>query len=325
VTPEPAAPAHAAMPPVRHAAPFLAVCGHTNLDVLMRVRDLPQAGRSTPVLERRTARGGNGANIAIHAGSLGVPVRLWSRVGGDFPDAWRADLEAAGVDLRAFATEPSLPTPTCYIFTDLLDRQAFAVDQGPMAAMGEHPPPTELLDGMPRGAWLHLSTGDPLAYAPIADAAVKQGVRVSLDPGQEISFRYSERELSGLLSFADLLFVNEAELRTACEILGLTMAEDLLRFVDAVVVTRGAKGASLYRVGAKTVHANAFPVDRALDPTGAGDAFRSGWYAALKDGEPWESALRWAQAAGAAKVRHPGSQEHVLTRRDLEPYLRMGT
>lgn len=305
----------------RHAAPFLAVCGHTNLDILMRVKDLPQAGRSTPVLERVTARGGNGANIAIHAGSLGVPVRLWSRVGGDFPDAWREDLARAGVDLRCLVVEPRMPTPTCFIFTDLLDRQAFAVDQGPMAAMGEHPPPPELIEGMPRGAWLHLATGDPLAYASIADAASKAGIRVALDPGQELSFRYGPRELEGLLAFTDLLFLNEAELRTACEILGFGMAEDLLRLVDAVVVTRGVKGASLYRVGAKTVHANAFPVERAVDPTGAGDAFRAGWYAALHAGEPWEGALRWAQAAGAAQVRHPGSQQHVLRRRDLDGYL----
>ncbi|HET6398068.1 MAG TPA: carbohydrate kinase family protein [Candidatus Thermoplasmatota archaeon] len=305
----------------RHEAPFLAVCGHTNLDVLMRVKDLPQAGRSTPVLERTTARGGNGANIAIHAAGLGVPVRLWSRVGGDFPADWRADMERAGVDLRCLVVEPRTPTPTCYIFTDLLDRQAFAVDQGPMAAMGEHPPPEELLDGMPRGAWLHLATGDPLAYAHIADTAVRRGIRVALDPGQEMSFRYTLRELEGLLSFSDVLFVNEAELRVACEILGLTMAEDLLRFVDAVVVTRGAKGASLYRVGAKALHSNAFPVDRALDPTGAGDAFRSGWYAGLQAGASWEEALRWAQAAGASKVRHPGSQTVVLSRRDVESFL----
>jgi nucleoside kinase len=303
--------------------PFLAVCGHSNLDVLLRVKDLPQPGQSTPVIERRVARGGNGSNIASHAASLGVSVRLWSRVGDDFPDDWRADLQRLGVDLSHLAVAPGASTPTCFIFTDLLDRQCFAIDGGPMTAMAQAPPGPGLVQGLAPGGWLHVSTGDPLAYAPVVAAAREAGLHVALDPGQEMSFRYDGRSLAGLLAWCDLLFLNESELRVACDFLGHSSPEDLLAHVPTVVVTRGDKGASLYRREGRTVHAPAFAVDRLVDPTGAGDAFRSGWYAALQQGHPVEEALRWGQAAGAAKTRHLGSQGHLLTRDDLARFLHL--
>lgn len=306
---------------LRPGQPFLAVCGHSNLDVILRVKDLPSAGQSTPVIERRVARGGNGSNIASHAANLGVPVRLWSRVGDDFPADWRSDLERLGVDLSHLAVAPGAATPTCFIFTDLLDRQCFAIDGGPMTAMAQSPPGPGLVDGIAPDGWLHVSTGDPLAYAPVVAAAREAGLRVALDPGQEMSFRYDGRSLAGLLAWCDVLFLNEAELRVACAFLGLSSAEDLLAQIPTLVVTRGAKGASLYRRGDRTVHAPAFPVDRIVDPTGAGDAFRAGWYAALHAGLPTPEALRWGQAAGAAKTRHQGSQSHLLTRDDLARFL----
>lgn len=298
-------------------APFLAVCGHTNLDIHLAVKEIPKAGQSTPVVERRTLWGGTAANIARHAGGLGVPTRLWSRVGDDFPAAWRTALGADGVDLSHLDVVPGAQTPTCFIFTDLLERQAYAMDQGPMEHMAEAPPTEALLDGMARDAWLHLATGDPLAYAPVAAAAVARGIRIALDPGQELRYKYDARSLKGLLEQSDLLFVNESELRTACDLLDCAEPEELLLHVPALVVTRSERGASLYRDGHAPHHQPAFPVN-VVDPTGAGDALRSGFYAALHAGRAFEEALLWGQAAAATVVQHPGAQERALRRVDLD-------
>lgn len=300
-------------------APFLAVCGHTNVDVQLQVRELPQAGQSAPVLDRRTVWGGTAANIARHAGGLGVPTRLWSRVGTDFPPDWRAALAGDGVDLTWLDTVAGGRTPTCFILTDALDRQAYCMDQAVMEAMAEHPPPASFAEGLGTDGWLHLATGDPLAYAPVAAAARDAGTRIALDPGQEMRFRYDARALQGLLSFCDALFVNEAELQVAAGLLAFTQPEDLLALVSTLVVTRGAKGASLYRRGHKSLHAPPLPVPRVVDPTGAGDAFRAGWYAALHAELGMDQALRWGQAAAAVCVQHPGPQTYVVRRRDIDP------
>lgn len=300
-------------------APFLAVVGSTNLDVLLRVKELPKPGQSTPVIQRSTARGGHGANLAAHAGSLGVPVRLASRVGPDFPVEWRSDLLGLGTDLT-FLEATATATPTCFVFTDLLDRQSFAIDHALRDGDTWGPDPA-VATGLARGGWVHLCAGDPVAQAPVAAAAKSAGVLLALDPGQELAFRHDARSLAGLLAFCDTFFANEAELREACRILSCATAEDLLAHVPLLVVTRGSKGASLYRRGQPTVHAPAHAVDRVADPTGAGDAFRAGWYAALAQGADAQQALRWGQAAGAAKTRHVGAQEHLLTRDDLRAFL----
>ena len=295
----------------------LAVCGHTNLDVQLMVQELPKAGVSAPVLERRTVWGGTAANIARHAGGLGVPVRLWSRVGADFPGARRDALTADGVDLTHLDVDAQGRTPTCFVLTDLVDRQAYCMDQGPMATMAAHPPSQRLVDGMGPGDWLHVATGDPQAYAGVMAHARKQGVSMAFDPGQELRFLYDARSFEKLLGLADLYFCNEAELQVAYNLLSYGDPVQLLDHVEAVVVTRGAQGASLYRSRKKPLHLPAQTVPRVIDPTGAGDALRAGWYAALRRGQDFENALRWGQAAGAAKVQVAGPQSRALRPADL--------
>ena len=293
----------------------LAVCGHANLDVQLQVRDLPKPGQSTPVLDRRTVWGGTGANIARHAGGLGVPVRFWARVGDDFPADWRAALVFDGVDLRLDSVKGGR-TPTCFILTDLLERQSYCMDEGPMRDIAQYPPSAALLDGMGKGDWLHIATGDPLGYAAIADDARLRGISVALDPGQEMRFQYDVRSLSGLLSLSDVLFLNDEELKVACGILERSSAAELLAFVPAVVVTRGAKEVTLYRRGEPELHVPVTPV-KVLDPTGAGDAFRAGWYAALHSGKKWEEAIGWGSAAAGIVLQHVGGQGHVVRMEEL--------
>jgi sugar/nucleoside kinase (ribokinase family) len=307
-------------PESREAKPAglrLAVCGHTNLDVQLMVQELPKAGQSAPVLERRTVWGGTAANIARHAGGLGVPVRLWSRVGADFPDAWRDALAADGVDLAHLDVVATDRTPTCFVLTGLIDRQAYCMDQGPMATMAAHPPSPRLVEGFGPGDWLHVATGEPQAYAGLMAHARKQGVSVAFDPGQELRFLYDARTLERLLGLADVYFCNEAELQVAYNLTSYGDPVQLLDHVEAVVVTRGAQGASLYRSRKKPVHLPAQTVQRVIDPTGAGDALRAGWYAALRRGQDFENALRWGQAAGAAKVQVAGPQSRALRPADL--------
>lgn len=299
---------------------FVAIYGHTNLDVHLQVKELPKPDQSTPVLHRRSAWGGTAANIACQAGGLGVPVRIWSLVGDDLPEAWRKAREASSVDASWLEVIPDLPTPACFVMTDLLDRQTYCIDQGAMAVMTEHPPPAALLDGIAPGGWLHLATGDPLVYAVAANAARDKGLHVALDPGQEMRWRYDRRAFEGLLNLSHALFVNEEELRVAGDFLGYGAPEQFLDHVDTVVVTRASKGASLYRRKAKTLHLPAFPA-KVVDPTGAGDALRAGWYAALHAGHTMETALRWGLAAAAIKVRHVGGQDHVMTRAELDAVL----
>lgn len=298
-------------------APFVTVLGHANIDVQIDLKGLPTAGASEPVQARRTVWGGTACNIARHAATLGVPTRLWARVGDDFPLEWRTVLEADGVDLSALAVEPGGRTPTCFILTDAAGEQAYCMDQGAMGNMVAQPPTAAVLDGMPAGAWLHLGTGQPEAYEALAAEARRRGMNVALDPGQELRFAYSPESFRRLLAAADLLFVNAFELGLALEYLGLSEPEELLDHVPTVVATDGGQGARLLRRDQATLHVPA-PEVKVVDPTGAGDALRAGWYAALHAGADAEEALRWGVAAGAVAVGFEGPQGDAVRRGDLE-------
>lgn len=291
---------------------MLVVLGHTNIDVQLAVQRLPERDQSSPAQDRRTVYGGTACNIARHAAGLGVPVRLWSRVGGDFPPDWKIALEDDGVDLSFLDIEASGRTPTCYVLTDADGHQAYVMDQGAMGHAIEHPPAADILTD---ARWLHVGTGLPAAYQDLATLARKRGIEVAFDPGQEIHFAYDASAFETLLDSADTAFFNQAELDAALRFMKYGDPVQLLDHVDRVITTHGAAGARLYE--GRHIHEVPAPDVDAVDPTGAGDALRAGWYAALHAGKDRKEALAWGVAAGSAAVTFPGPQGRTLGPDDL--------
>lgn len=287
--------------------PFLSVLGHSNIDVQLMVAAMPGGGRSSPVSDRRTVYGGTACNIARHAAGLGVPVRLWSRVGDDFPSEWKAALANDGVEL---AHDVGGRTPTCFILTAADGEQAYCMDQGAMQA--PYDVPASVIDGV---TWLHVGTGDPNSYAPLMKVARAAGIKVALDPGQEIHFAYDDRSFAKLLELADVLFLNEVEFAKACDFMSYGDPLQFLDHVDALVITRGADGADLYEAAGHTHVAS--PSVAVVDPTGAGDALRAGWYSALYAGRTMVDALHVGVKAGAAACLLEGPQPRALKQADL--------
>jgi ribokinase len=60
---------------------------------------------------------------------------------------------------------------------------------------------------------------------------------------------------------------------------------------------------------------------RAVDTTGAGDAFNAAFAVALAEGQPDLDAVRWGCAAGAHMVEHAGVVPGLPTRAELEERL----
>jgi ribokinase len=82
-----------------------------------------------------------------------------------------------------------------------------------------------------------------------------------------------------------------------------------------LVLTLGEQGA---QVGEQRVPA--FPA-KAIDTTGAGDAFTAAFAVALAEGLSDLEAVRWGCAAGAHMVEHPGVVPGLPTRAELEARL----
>lgn len=277
----------------------LLVAGHTNIDHLLAVASLPAPDRTVPIERLDSVLGGTAATIARVAARSGVCTGLVSRVGTDFPEAFAAALRRDGVDLSGLERVPDARSPACYIADDGRGHQVAFMHQGPMGDCRGAAVPEPLLAS---ARWLHLTTGDPRYQLALKRAARRHGVRIAADPAQEVHYRWSGPELAELLVEAEILFGNESELRRISALLGAPGPAGLLDRVPTVIMTRGARGVHAWtRAGTFSVPAprlaGAHPV------TGAGDAFRGGFYGEFFRGRPLEAALRAGTRTAAAWIR----------------------
>jgi sugar/nucleoside kinase (ribokinase family) len=277
----------------------LLVSGHVNVDRFLRVRSFPAADRTVPLLESRAELGGTAANLALVAARFGVSTGIVAHIGDGFPEEFLTRLVRARVDVRALTRVPGVNSPTCYIVEEEQGGQRTLIDQGAEAHTAHAAIPRKVLREY---SWLHVTTGDPDFQLRLAHAALPAGLRIAFDPAQEVHYRWDKRRFRDLLSGAEVLFGNRAEVDRATELVGGTSPRDLLRHVPLVVSTEGQHGATAFsRAGRIHVPAQRPRERRRL--VGAGDAFRGGFYAAWFEGQPLKrclgagvrSAARWIE------------------------------
>ncbi len=280
----------------------LLVVGHTNLDRFLHVPRLPDRDRTVPVVGHETRLGGTAANIARVAARLGVRTALHSFVGTDFPRSFREELRRDGVDLGGLCVVPGATSPTCYIVEDLRGAQVTLIEQGPMERPSRRALPASLVG---RSRWVHLTTGDPAYLLEILRLARTSGHRVAADPAQEIHYRWSSARLRKLLEGSEIFFGNRSETLRAQRLLGLNGPRALTKLTPLVVATHGALGSVAYSRGG-TERVAGTPVAHPQRITGAGDAFRGGFYAAWFGGAPVRECLRSGARAATTWLRRGG-------------------
>ncbi len=291
------------------AVNFLGVYGHVILDYIANLEALPARNTSVQILDRHRFFGGTGGNIARISAHLGVRTALASFVGEDFPPEYREALADAGVDLADLRVVPGVSTPTAWIFTDRRGNQIAIVDQGPMKSAGKY---EVLAHTVESSEIVHLGTGRPEYYLKVAAIAAKLGKRVAFDPSQEIHYVYTATTFRRLLGRAQLFFGNEAEMKRGLDFVRRKKPADLLEWVDVVVMTRGGKGSTILSKEGKF---DVPPIRsrKVVDVTGAGDAYRAGFYAGLSRGfDLYRCGLVGSAVAGFV-IEKRGTQTNIPT------------
>jgi sugar/nucleoside kinase (ribokinase family) len=259
---------------------YLAAFGHVALDHIVTLRHLPRPNTSIEVVDRERYFGGTAGNLARSAARLGVRTGLASFVGEDFPSDYREALRKDGVDLRDLRVVRGARTPIAWIFSDRQGNQMAVIDQGPMKEAAKF----SLLHRSVRDAEVvHLGTGRPAYYVRIAALSSDLDRVIAFDPAQEIHYVYTPALFRQLLRQSTYFFGNEAEVAQAKRFVRVTSTEGLLKIVPVVIATRGAKGSTIYTREGRTQVPRVRPT-RIVDVTGAGDAYRAGFYAGLSRG-----------------------------------------
>jgi len=288
---------------------YLGIFGHVALDHILKVPRLPRPNTSIGVIDRRQYFGGTAGNVARWAGTLGVPTSLASFVGEGFPPEYRQALEKSGVDLTDLTAIPGERTPVAWIFGDGKGDQMAVVDQGamlqaPLQSVQEHTVRNSQI--------VHLMTGQPRYYRRVAALARSLSRDVAVDPSQEIHYVYRAADLKALLAHARFFFGNEAEVRQALRFLRLRSVRDLAAKVPVVVQTLGSKGSAVYDRGARIAVPRIRP-KRVVDVSGAGDAYRSGFYAGLSRGFDLGDCGVLGAAAASFAIETVGTQTNIPT------------
>ncbi len=258
--------------------------------------------------------GGTAANIAYTLALLGTKPEMVAAVGEDFSD-YRAHLEFHGVNAEGVLVIPGEFTSSCFINTDQVSNQITAFYPGAMTEAH-----TLSLGGLglTRDDLVIISPNAPEAMAAYVRECKELSLRYLYDPSMQAP-RLSPEDLKDGFDGAEILTGNDYEYGMMAGKLGVT-EDDLRRAVPVCVVTHGAEGSSIFVDGVEIKVPPAKP-HKVVNPTGAGDSFRSGLVAGIALGLPWTECGRLGAVAAVYAVEHLGPQQHHFTREEfLERY-----
>jgi adenosine kinase len=284
------------------------------------VDQLDKIALSFLVEDLEVRRGGCAANIAFGLAALGERPTLVAAVGEDFAD-YRSWLERHGVDCDSLHYSSTRHTARFICTTDTSHAQIASFYAGAMSeARGIELGPVALRIGEPD--LVVVGPNDPEAMLRHTQECRDRGYAFAADPSQQLAWSDGDM-IRSLIDGATYLMTNEYEAALTEKKTGWT-ADEILARVGTRVVTLGPAGVRVERQGKEPVEVRALAGVSAVEPTGVGDAFRSGFLGAVVAGLPIRSAAQVGCVLAAYVVEQVGNQEYHFTRPDFLARLEAG-
>jgi adenosine kinase len=268
---------------------------------------LDKVSLSFLVDDLQVRRGGVAGNIAFGLGCLGLRPLLVGSVGQDFAE-YRGWLEAHGVDAGGVRTSATRHTARFVATNDSEGNQIASFYPGAMSEDGD----IDIASlAVANGVELVLiGAGDPAGMRRYTADCRAAGIPFAADFSQQVAFLDGE-SMRSLIEDAAYMFCNEYEEAVIEQKTGWSNA-DILDRVKVRVITLGSAGARVERAGSPPVVVGPVADATLVEPTGAGDAFRCGFLAALAWGLPTERAIQLGNLMAVHVLETVGPQEYEL-------------
>jgi len=306
------------------------VCGSVAYDTILVFPDrfkshllpdkLHMLNVSFLVPEMRREFGGCAANIVYGLKLLGDEGLAMATAGHDFAP-YRERMLSKGISVDYIKVVDDTFTAQAFITTDLDDNQITAFHPGAM----QHAHLNKVTDVAAQGAVGSRGAFDVALgivapdgrQAMIEHAAQFKEAKIPFifDPGQGLPM-FGGEELALFIDQATWVAVNDYEWQMLQQKTGLTAAQVAAK-VDALIVTRGAEGSTIY-TKERTWTVPAVKPRAVVDPTGCGDAYRAGLIHGLLRGLDWEITGRIASLMGSMKIESRGPQNHDFTKAEFD-------
>jgi sugar/nucleoside kinase (ribokinase family) len=264
--------------------------------------------------------GGSAGNTAAGVASLGGRAAFVGKVAQDgLGDVFAQDMADQGVHYASTRLINGAMTARCMIFVTDDGERTMNTYLGACHELTE----ADILEDEIGGAAITYMEGflwDPVeakkAFVRAAHYAHKHERAAAFtlsDPFCVDRFRPEFLDLIQSKTI-DYVFANVHELKSLYQTDDLGAAvREIAKDAELAAITMGADGAMVIHNGEVT-SVPAFPVDKVVDATGAGDLFASGFLLGMARGQTLESALKTGCLAASEVISHVGARPQV----DLE-------
>src|SRR3990172_10262608 len=257
------------------------------------------------VPQLRREFGGCAGNIAYNLKHLGGQPAVMATVGEDSAPYFHR-LERLGLERTYVREVPDTLTAQAFITTDLDDNQITAFHPGAM----NHSHLNKI--GDTQGVTLAIVAPDGReGMLEHARALAEARIPFMFDPGQGLPM-FDGGDLLNLVEQASYVAVNDYEGKMLEQRTGVSL-QVIAKEVEALIVTRGAEGSTIFAEGER-IDVPAAKPEAIVDPTGCGDAYRAGRLYGIASGMDWRSTGQLASVMGALKIASRGGQNHEVTR-----------
>ncbi len=261
-------------------------------------------------MSRSTA--GNAANNAMGSARLGLKTAFCTIVGDDDNGKWIIDQMKKNKVHTKFCTKQKGGETNASTVINF---------QGERTILVYHAPRTYKLPKLPKSKWMYYtSVGEK--HTPYNKQVVshvkKYGVKLGYNPGS-YQLKSGLKNMKPVLAVCEAVFVNKEEAeRIVGKKKGFTQYLKALHKLGPkiVVITDGPNG--LYVFDGTTEYHMGILGGPVIERTGAGDAFATGFIAALHYGKTIPEAMCWGSHNSTAVIAKIGPQAGLLTKAKME-------
>jgi adenosine kinase len=258
--------------------------------------------------------GGSAANTIIGAASLGCRAAFIGKLKADATGAaFTHDIRAAKVDFSTAFAKDGPASARCLVLVTPDGQRTMNTFLGASQNLTEADVDEDVVK---QSAIVYLEgyLWDP----PAAKAAFVKAAKIARGAGRRVALTLSDsfcvdryrEEFLGLIrsGSVQIVFANESELHSLYQTGDFDTAAAQLRAENILgIVTRSERG-SVVVTRDEVLAVPAFPVDRVVDTTGAGDLFAAGFLAGLTKSKNLETCARLGALAAAEIIQHIGAR-----------------
>lgn len=254
--------------------------------------------------------GGTGGNISYTLGLLRIPNTLVSVAGGDFSDYKKHLLKdkRINVNVKIYKNEQ---TARGFVITDRDDNQIWGFYDGAMRLSIK----VSLNKYLKKDSLVMIAPNNPVAMEKYVDEAIEHGSEFMFDPAFNIP-HFRLRSLKKAVFHSTITIGNDYEITLIKKRLGLS-TNQITNKCKILITTRGSSGSVIQTKKGSFKIPPAKPKNSS-DPTGAGDAYRSGFLAGYIKGMPLDVCGKMGAISSVYTVEKYGTQTHKFSINDFK-------